>query len=79
MAKRPTPRDQRLEVQTTLREKRQTTRGADLKALLSSAPLEGIDLGREQGMQRDVDLDVNSLRNTFRVRKEPGSSSSPGG
>ena len=57
----------------------QTNHGAALKALLSSAPLEGIDLGREQGSGRDVDLEVNPHQNTFRVRKEPGPSSSSGG
>ena len=28
----------------------------DLKALLASAPLEGIDLTRDRGFDRDVDL-----------------------
>jgi hypothetical protein len=78
MAKRATPPDQERDMNSELNGPIQTARTVDLKALLSSAPLEGIDLRREQGRGRAVDFDVNLHGNTFRIRKERGSSSSPG-
>jgi hypothetical protein len=78
MAKHSTPPDEEPDVNTERKKTIQTDPGVDPKALLNSAPLEGIDLSREQGRGRDIDLEVNPRRNTFRVRKEPGSSSSMG-
>jgi hypothetical protein len=44
------------ETRALLRERFQSGDEADLKALLASAPLEGIDLTRDRGFDRDVDL-----------------------
>jgi hypothetical protein len=44
------------EVRAFLRERFAGNRAKGLKALLASAPLEGIDLTRDRNMGRDVDL-----------------------
>ncbi len=44
------------EARMALRERFGEAGPVDLKALLAAAPLEGIDLTRNQGMARDVDI-----------------------
>jgi hypothetical protein len=44
------------EARTELTRRFQSKGSTDLKALLAAAPLEGIDLSRDEGMARDVDL-----------------------
>jgi hypothetical protein len=47
---------QQAETRALLRQRFQGGHEVDLKALLASAPLEGIDLTRDRGFDRDVDL-----------------------
>lgn len=49
------PRKER-ETRALLRERFSPDRDKGLKALLAAAPLEGIDLGRQRDVGRDVDL-----------------------
>ena len=44
------------EARTALKERFQAKGSIDLKALLATAPLEGVDLSRDEGTARDVDL-----------------------
>jgi hypothetical protein len=44
------------ETRALLRQRFQDRQEVDLKALLASAPLEEIDLTRDRGFDRDVDL-----------------------
>jgi hypothetical protein len=44
------------ETRALLQERFPSAGEIDLKALLASAPLEGIDLTRDRGFDRDVDL-----------------------
>jgi hypothetical protein len=44
------------ETRALLRERFGLQRGKGLKALLAAAPLDGIELARERGLGRDIDL-----------------------
>lgn len=48
--------DREPDARIVLRERFQSLEKPDLKALLAAAPLEGIDLRRDEGLDRDVDL-----------------------
>jgi hypothetical protein len=48
--------DREAETRTLLREQFGAAKTRDLKALLAAAPLDGIELGRERDVGRDVEL-----------------------